>query len=203
MPERRRLPPEVRRERILVAALELFAEHGYQAAMGAVAQAAGVTRTVLYHYFPSKEQLFLAVLDAQASALVGHLARPVTGAGTQTERARDVIDAMLVFVQDRPAGWRLLFDHDLDDAPEVADARRALHERTMLAMGALLASDMSAAGLNARSARTMIVAEASLGAAVATARWWREHPEIPRGVVTDALYELLWHGTGALPADAD
>lgn len=187
---------------MLAAALTLFAQRGYQASMGDVAREAGITRTVLYHYFPSKQRLFLAVLEAQSSELVRHLAPAVAGRGTQTERAREVVDALLVFVQERPEAWRLLFDHDLDGEPEVADARRDLHERTMASMGMLFASDMTVAGMAARSLRTTLVGEASLGAAVATARWWREHPGVPREAVTDALFGLLWHGTGGLPAEA-
>lgn len=51
-------------ERILERALSLFASEGYSAVtMRAIAQAAGLTIGTLYHYFPSKRALYLAVLD--------------------------------------------------------------------------------------------------------------------------------------------
>lgn len=199
---RRRLPAPERRERVLAAALELFAEHGPQASMGDVAHAAGITRTVLYHYFPSKERLFLAVLEAQASELLRHLAPVVAGAGTQAQRARAVVDAMLAFAEERPQAWRILFEHADGAEPEVSDARRRVHDLVMTSAALLFASDMTAAGLGAGSVRTTIFGEAALGAAVAVARWWRAHPDVPRDTVAQSLFELLWLGGEGLPADA-
>jgi AcrR family transcriptional regulator len=61
-----RTTPEghAQRERILRAALELFAARGYRgASIEAVAQEVGLTRQGVLHYFPSKVHLLLGVLD--------------------------------------------------------------------------------------------------------------------------------------------
>jgi AcrR family transcriptional regulator len=51
-----------KRETILQAALELIAEHGFHGApMSAVAQRAGVSAGIIYHYFASKEDLIHAL----------------------------------------------------------------------------------------------------------------------------------------------
>src|SRR3954465_15984074 len=99
---RTRLSAPERREKILEAALDLFSAQRYAASMGDVAAAAGITRTVLYHYFSSKERLFLAVLEAQAGALLLHLAPVVGGPGSQDERAPRVVDALLEFAEQHP-----------------------------------------------------------------------------------------------------
>src|ERR1700688_3159343 len=53
-----------KRERILAAALKLFAHEPYQAVtMDRVAVAAGVAKGTLYLYFPSKDALYLGVLN--------------------------------------------------------------------------------------------------------------------------------------------
>src|SRR6202045_415686 len=53
-----------KRERILAAALKLFAHEPYQAVtMDRVAEAAGVAKGTLYLYFPSKDALYLGVLN--------------------------------------------------------------------------------------------------------------------------------------------
>src|SRR5437763_17218899 len=53
------------RERILDAAMEMFARYGYRrASMDQVAEAAGLTRQAVYHHFQSKEALFRAAVDA-------------------------------------------------------------------------------------------------------------------------------------------
>src|SRR5262245_66572934 len=53
------------RERILDAAMEVFAQAGYRrASMDQVAEAAGLTRQAVYHYFRSKTDLFRASVEA-------------------------------------------------------------------------------------------------------------------------------------------
>src|SRR5262245_21753745 len=53
------------RERILDAAMDVFAHSGYRrASMDQVAEAAGLTRQAVYHYFKSKAELFRASVEA-------------------------------------------------------------------------------------------------------------------------------------------
>jgi AcrR family transcriptional regulator len=60
---RRRLRPEERRPEILDAALAVFSDLGFQrATLQDVADRAGVTKGALYHYFASKEQLFIELM---------------------------------------------------------------------------------------------------------------------------------------------
>jgi AcrR family transcriptional regulator len=52
------------RERVLRAAMDIFSTQGYRgASLDAVAEAVGITRQGLLHYFPSKVELLLGVLD--------------------------------------------------------------------------------------------------------------------------------------------
>ncbi len=195
---RQRLPAPERREKVLQAALALFAEQGYGASMGDMAKAAGITRTVLYHYFPSKERLFLAVLEAEAGELLLHLAPAVASEGDRTIRAERTIDALLAFAEARPEAWKLLFEHQDDGEPAVREARARVHEQVMTSAAVLLARDMNAAGLGGDPVRTAILGEANLGAAVAVVRWWRAHPRVPRETVVRHLFGLLWHGSEGL-----
>ncbi|MEV0096956.1 TetR/AcrR family transcriptional regulator [Streptomyces sp. NPDC050738] len=57
---------EERRAEILRAALEVIAERGYRgASLAAVAERVGLTQQGLLHYFPTKEALLVAVLEAR------------------------------------------------------------------------------------------------------------------------------------------
>src|SRR5437764_485619 len=59
-----RLPAVQRRRQLLDVSLEVFAGRGFHAAsMAEVAQAAGVTKPVLYQHFGSKRELYLELLD--------------------------------------------------------------------------------------------------------------------------------------------
>src|SRR5919204_1320282 len=66
-----RLPRHERRRQLLDAALEVFVSQGYHAAaMDEIAERAGVSKPVLYQHFPGKLELYLALLDEHAEALV-------------------------------------------------------------------------------------------------------------------------------------
>ncbi|MGZ6966617.1 MAG: helix-turn-helix domain-containing protein, partial [Acidimicrobiia bacterium] len=59
-----RLPAEQRRTQLVAVAVEVFGERGFHAtSMDEVAEAAGVTKPVLYQHFPSKRALFRELLD--------------------------------------------------------------------------------------------------------------------------------------------
>ena len=69
----RRLPPEQRRAQLAEAALEVAALQGYAAlSLDEVAERAGVTRNLLYHYFPrGRLDVFLAALERAGDELTG------------------------------------------------------------------------------------------------------------------------------------
>src|ERR1700735_2887004 len=62
-PGRRRMSPEDRREQILDAAVQHFAEYGFEGGTRGVAQRLGVTQPLVYRYFPSKDDLIKAVYE--------------------------------------------------------------------------------------------------------------------------------------------
>jgi AcrR family transcriptional regulator len=63
---RQRLPPEVRRRQIVEAAAEMVLSQGHlPLALDRLALAAGVSKALLYAYFPTQHQLFNAVLERQ------------------------------------------------------------------------------------------------------------------------------------------
>lgn len=69
-PNYRRLRPEERRRRLLERGAELFAVHSYdELSMREIARAAGISKPLLYHYFPSKRAFFQATLARAAEEL--------------------------------------------------------------------------------------------------------------------------------------
>jgi len=58
---------DVSRQKILLAALEVFVSKGVHAAISEIAKAAGVSKGLIYHYFDSKEALIIALLDMGAA----------------------------------------------------------------------------------------------------------------------------------------
>jgi AcrR family transcriptional regulator len=180
-----------RRAQLLEVAGEAFAEHGYHgASMEQLAEAAGVSKPVLYQHFSSKHELYLAVVrDA-----VGEMEEVVRGAleGTADNRTRihGAIAAYFDFVETRR--FQLLFGSgELADA-EVRAEVEAAEERLAATVGALIASD---AGLSGTAAHYL--ATAVRGLAMEGARWWVEHPDVDRDEAVRLLARLVWRGLGS------
>ena len=57
VPSRRRLSVEEREKQILASAIQFFSEHGLNGQMRVLAQQMGITHTLFYHYFPTKQAL--------------------------------------------------------------------------------------------------------------------------------------------------
>jgi AcrR family transcriptional regulator len=65
-----RLDVDERRRRLLELGAELFARHGYEElSMSRIAREAGISKALLYHYFPSKQAYFSATLERAAEEL--------------------------------------------------------------------------------------------------------------------------------------
>lgn len=85
---------EARRQEILWAAAQVFAAKGFHAArMEEVAERAGVAKGTVYLYYPSKEALFLATLEAILTQWLDELERAAAGPGTAGERVCSLLEA--------------------------------------------------------------------------------------------------------------
>lgn len=66
-----RMEPDDRQAQIIRIAASHFAHNGYDSAsMASIAAEAGVTRALVYHYFPTKAALFESVLQSESDALL-------------------------------------------------------------------------------------------------------------------------------------
>jgi AcrR family transcriptional regulator len=105
------LGPERRRPLILDVAFELFEERGYKGtSMDAIAQAAGVTKPVIYDCFASKAELFGALLDREEQRMFAQFgAAFATGAQPKDPQAMLTVGftAMLQAVSDTPEAYRV------------------------------------------------------------------------------------------------
>ena len=86
-----------RQERILDAALDVFAEHGYQqATVDEIASSARTSKGGIYFHFPGKDAIFLALLDRSASLLLARVGERV---GAVADPIGKVDAALLALVQ--------------------------------------------------------------------------------------------------------
>src|SRR5215210_6496275 len=108
-PAYRRLGVDERRGRLLSLGAELFARHAYtELSMAAIAREAGISKALLYHYFPSKQAYFAATLQQQADELERLIA--VDTALAPAEQLTRALDAFLAWVEANADGYGKLLE---------------------------------------------------------------------------------------------
>jgi AcrR family transcriptional regulator len=124
-----RLQVDERRRQLLGAGAALFATHSFEEiSMRQIAEAAGVSKPLLYHYFPSKNELFIAAVTEAASELQA-LIEP-SGEGGPAEQLTHSLDAYLEWIGRNGETWAKLMQSaaSLPEARELVDGFR---ERTL------------------------------------------------------------------------
>ena len=107
---RTRLSPQERRQAILAAARRCCVRNGaFDLSLADVAQEAGISRNLVYHYFKNHESLLEALLVAEGEILAARAAeiKPLTGEAPR-ETLRRLICAFLDFTAERAEGFSLL-----------------------------------------------------------------------------------------------
>lgn len=102
---------EAKRDAILRTAAAFFAEQGYdRASMGKLAQACGVSKALIYHYYPSKDALLFDILDTHLTALVAVVEAAAAGPGPAGLRLRALIRAILLAYRDSDSEHKVQLD---------------------------------------------------------------------------------------------
>ena len=110
------------RERILHAALEIFADQGFQGATTrAIAERAGVNLGLIKYYFGTKLRLWRAAVDRAFGDLAEAMVVPpaAVDAATQRRRFRESTRALVRFAAARPEFIRLMNDESKREGPRM------------------------------------------------------------------------------------
>jgi AcrR family transcriptional regulator len=127
------LGPERRRPLILDAAFRLFLDRGYEGtSMEAIADAAGVTKPVVYACYPSKDELFQALLAREEQRVLGQIQDALPAAADLSDPERTLVEGFTAFlkaVAASPAAYRVVFLGE--GGANAAVARRVQRGREM------------------------------------------------------------------------
>ena len=195
-----RLPADQRRQQLLDVARDVFAERGFHAtSMDEIAEAAGVTKPVLYQHFPSKRSLYIELLTDTGRAAAARARRPRP---RNVERGRDRVEsgflAYFRFVADSRAGFRLLFSASIRTDPEFA---RVVD--TVVQAAADVISELIE--IPASDAHRRVLANALVGMAESVGRHTSDDPETAFGADAEDLArwisELAWFGLRGVRAE--
>ena len=191
-----RLPRPARRRQLLGAAQEVFVAQGYHAAaMDEIAERAGVSKPVLYQHFPGKLELYLALLDESVEELVGLVRDALSSTTDNKQRVPATFRAFFDFVGGTGEAFRLVFESDLSNEPEV----RARLNRTTRAVADMISQFIREdAGLSDEEAH--LLGMALVGMAQVSARYWLSTDRaIPKEAAEQLLARLAWRGISGWP----
>ena len=191
-----RLRAAERKAQLLRVARRLFARDGYRgASMESIAEAAGVTKPVLYQHFSSKRALYESLLANELGRLTKELETAFSQAGGNEERLRRGFGAYVDFVDRNEDAFRLLFTEalglDADFQEQVAQFRRWVAGRVAVIIAAEAGLAVPRAGA---------LAAAIVGMAEGAAGWWLdERRPLEAGELADELTGLAWKGFARFP----
>ena len=191
-----RLPRDERRAQLLVAALEVFTVAGYHsAAMDEIADRAKVSKPVLYQHFPSKLDLYLAVLDLHIDSLVFAIQKAIAANRENSARVAATVEAYFCFIDSEGEAFRLLFESDMNVEPQVRERLNRMTYDCAAAVSAVISIDT---GLGKEE--SMMLAVGIIGTVQTSARHWLDRDgKIDRRRATELVMNLIWRGISGFP----
>ncbi|MEU8762973.1 TetR/AcrR family transcriptional regulator [Streptomyces sp. NPDC048659] len=186
---RRRMGVEERKQQLIGVALELFSHRSPdEVSIDEIAAAAGISRPLVYHYFPGKQSLYEAALRRAADDLAGRFVEPPQG--PLGARLLRVMRRFFDFVDDHGPGFAALMRGGPAVGSSTAHAmidevRQAAYEQVLAHLE-----------VTEPPARLELVVRSWVSLAESTALLWLDGRRVPRA----ELERQLVHDFAALAA---
>lgn len=174
----------------------MFVARGYHGtAMDDIADQAGVSKPVLYQHFPSKLELYLALLDEQIDGLIRRIRKALQATADNQQRVEGAVAAYFDFVDSESEAFRLLFESDLRNDEAVRERVRTFVNACLGDAAAVIAEDTGAS-----AERALLLSAGLTGLAEMSARWWLDHRDsVPRTDAVAMMSALAWRGISGFP----
>jgi AcrR family transcriptional regulator len=185
-----RLPAARRRRQLLDVALRVFAEQGFHdASMNDIAEAAGVTKPVLYQHFGSKRELFSELLTDVGNELQETIIKALTSAQSGHEMVELGFAAYFRFVDEHRDAFRLFYGGSFARDAEFAEVVGQVES----AVAALVAGLIEIDGL--QSSQRRVLGHGIVGMIEgASIHWLRSNSEADPAALAHQLADLAWRG---------
>jgi len=180
---RERLDVDERRAQLVRLGVDLFASRAYdEVSIDELARAAGISKGLLYHYFPTKRDFYVATVREASRNLVELTATPDDM--PPLERARAGLDAYLDYVAAHAPAYAALMRGGIGSDPEVVrivdETRDLLCDRLLAGLPGVIATPL-----------LRIALRGWIGFCEATSLEWIERREVARDALRDMMIEVL------------
>ena len=189
---RRRMRGPERRAQLIGVARKVFGRAGFhRASMDDVAKAAGVTKPILYDHFGSKEDLYVALLDADAETLEERVRAALEAPTGNRERIRQSFQEYFDFVDEHGGGFRLFMQETIGGLDLFESRVNAVRDRIRALVSDLIVRE-SQGKVERRDADTVALALVGMAETVAQRDAGGSKRDRRRDV--DVLVQLAWRG---------
>ncbi len=191
-----RMPAAERRAQLLDVALRVFGEQGFHdTSMNDIAEAAGVTKPVLYQHFGSKRALFRELLRDVGNRLRDEVGKATAAATSPHQQVEDGFRAYFTWVARTRGGFDVLFAGETRrDREFVSEALKVETEIADVIAELIVVDGMS-------EQRRRLLAYAIVGLAETTSRHWLTNDlDVDAGELAQQCADLAWAGLRGLRA---
>jgi AcrR family transcriptional regulator len=163
--------------------------------MDDIADRAGVSKPVLYQHFPGKRELYLALLEEHVGQLADRVSEALVATDDNHQRVQGAVTAYFEFIDAEGEAFRLVFESDLRNDPDV---RAVVDRGTELCVEAI--ADVIAADTGADRERALLLAAGLTGLSETSARWWLPRKgTVSREEAVSLMSSLAWRGISGFP----
>jgi AcrR family transcriptional regulator len=163
--------------------------------MDEIAERAGISKPVLYQHFPSKLELYLALLDESVDALIDTVRNALSSNADNKQRVAATFGAYFSFVAGAGGAFRLVFESDLSNEPAV----RVRLDRSVQECARMI-SEFIKEDTRIPDDAAHMLAVGMVGTAQVSARYWlgSDH-QIPQEEAEQLMARLAWRGISGWP----
>jgi len=190
-----------REQQILDVACRAFGSAGYAGTSVAdIAEAAGISKPLIYNYFGSKEGLHAVCVQHAAATLWAEFERSSRSGTIGLARALVTLDGMFTALGPQPWMWRLVFD---PTAPRDGAGHDALldYERRLFTLGEDGVGELMRAAGNTDSGDTSAMHAVWESAFRALVNWWLDHPDVTPQAMTERCLRIFGTVFGEVDPD--
>jgi AcrR family transcriptional regulator len=193
---RSRLSTDERRGQLVALGIEIFSERPFdEVSIDDIAAAAGISKGLLYYYFPSKRDFYVAVIRSAADEMQG-LTEPDPALAPRDRHAA-ALERYLEYVETHARGYATVLRAGIGSDPAVAD----IVEEVRSAMVARLLADLPVRAREAPAALRVAV-RGWVGFVESASLDWLGHGRLGRADLRDMLVAAL-DGAVSAAAGAD
>lgn len=185
-----RLPAHERREQLISTAIQVFAVNGFHdTSMNDVADAAGVTKPVLYQHFASKRELYRELLAEIGGELRDTIAKATADAGGPRQQIENGFRAYFRFVEQHNDAFRVLFGTTTRRDEEFAMEARRVED----SIAEVTAELIQIEGLS--PVHRMLLGNGIVSLAEGACRYWLLHDvDVDADTLAAQVSQLAWAG---------